>query len=353
MKCNECTEYFHEYLNKELDRKITEEFSEHIKACGKCKEEYELYNAYFGLSKIEDDFSIPHNLDAKIIYKLNTLKEAKKPKFKFETKKFLTYATSLSFLFVIAFFGTDYIDKLSDFRDKTTIETTVTATPTPETLIHEPEPIGSQVEDNNVSVIDESEGTSVFTGKPAQTAVPERRNTPKPKAAPTANQKLSENKEEQAIMADNQEVQPAATAGQVFEDAPTPIPVEPAPTLAPRIFGTSSSGDSGSVYDVVGESPAESDIAVSHFVEPESAPGSKVSGGGGGGSVSMVPSPEKSVANNASAPKELKEPILKAYKNRNLEGNIYELDVSSKKISQDFPRVNIITPSEKVVIKFE
>ena len=366
MKCNECTEYFYEYLNKELDKRTSDEFSAHINTCRKCREEYKLYSAYFGLSKIEDDFSVPNNLDAKIIYKLNNLKEAKKPKFQFRTRKVLTYATSFSFLFVIAVFGTNYINKITNFRDSADTNIEIKSFkdgPITDTL---PSEAPTPTETVTSSAAPEPDVISSNLSEPLQTPAIEAEAAPTPKKASSSTVTNNINSKQTPDAGNKSVAPPAANKLPDPENRSAPVPLQDndkkTVTFSDPVYDEGETANNEISAPAPAHAPLEAgeQVGISGFSiniftdEATETNDAEVKSGGGGGASTAAASPKKSsVTHNSKAPISLKTSILEKYTNQNLGNETYKLDVSTEQIVVSFPDVNVIDEASEVIIIFE
>lgn len=130
MKCNQITELFDSYLKKTATSQEVQALETHIKTCESCRKQLELYRLYFADVKIEDDFPVPSQLNAKIKYAIQQARETKETKkipF-WQNKRILSAATACAFLFVASVLGVANYDKLQNAaKTPVTVETPVPA----------------------------------------------------------------------------------------------------------------------------------------------------------------------------------------------------------------------------------
>ena len=116
MNCKQTIELFDRYVNGTLDSAKKKELECHLNTCEECKKQLELYRFYFSDVKIEDDFPVPAQLNAKIQYTLQQARLAKDPKkipF-WQNKRILSAATACAFLFVASILGVSNYEKLQN-----------------------------------------------------------------------------------------------------------------------------------------------------------------------------------------------------------------------------------------------
>lgn len=118
MKCSHASALFYDYLKQTIspsDRKLLEE---HLNECSACQKQWEAYRFFFENSKIENDFPVPSQLNAKIKYTIHQAKNSKKVPF-FRSKQVLTWATTCSFLLVAGIWGSSYYQ---EFKQQSTAD---------------------------------------------------------------------------------------------------------------------------------------------------------------------------------------------------------------------------------------
>ncbi len=126
MKCKQTAEFFDSYINGTINAADKQSLENHLEACESCRKQLELYRFYFSDVKIENDFPVPSQLNAKIKYTIEQARAAKATKkipF-WQSKRILSVATACAFLFVAGIWGGANYTKLQDAASTPVIETT-------------------------------------------------------------------------------------------------------------------------------------------------------------------------------------------------------------------------------------
>lgn len=116
MKCKQTVALFDAYINGTISPAEKQALKSHLETCESCKKQLELYHFYFSDVKIEEDFPVPAQLNAKIKYTLQQARDAKEPKKLpfWQNKRILSAATACAFLFVAGILGASNYDKLQN-----------------------------------------------------------------------------------------------------------------------------------------------------------------------------------------------------------------------------------------------
>ena len=125
MNCKETVALFDSYVNKTINPAEKQALEEHLKTCETCRKQLELYSLYFSDVKIEDDFLVPSQLNAKIKYTIQQArekKEAKKIPF-WQNKRILSAATACAFLLMAGLWGASNYSGLKKAANTTAIKT--------------------------------------------------------------------------------------------------------------------------------------------------------------------------------------------------------------------------------------
>ena len=127
MKCKHIVELFDSYVNGTADVGVKQAIEDHLKTCDACRKQLELYRFYFQDVKIENDFPVPSDLNAKIKYAIHQTKQKKKIPF-WQNKRILSAATVCAFLLVAGIWGTSNYTKLQNAANTVTVENTASIT---------------------------------------------------------------------------------------------------------------------------------------------------------------------------------------------------------------------------------
>lgn len=125
MNCKETVALFDSYVNKTINSAEKQALEEHLKTCETCRKQLELYSFYFSDVKIEDDFLVPSQLNAKIKYTIQQAREQKETKkipF-WQNKRIFSAATACAFLLMAGIFGISNYQALQDAAKSPVIET--------------------------------------------------------------------------------------------------------------------------------------------------------------------------------------------------------------------------------------
>ncbi len=127
MKCKQIVALFDSYISGTADVTVQKTVEDHLKTCEACKKQLALYRFYFQDAKIENDFPVPSDLNAKIKYTIHQAKQQKKVPF-WQNKRILSTATACAFLFVAGLWGISNYAKLQDAANPVIVETATPVT---------------------------------------------------------------------------------------------------------------------------------------------------------------------------------------------------------------------------------
>ena len=140
MKCNHAVALFDSYLKGNATQEEKTALENHIATCKICKKQLDLYRFYFTDVKIENDFPVPSQLNAKIKYTIHQAKGKKKVPF-WRSKHVLSFATACTFMLVAGIWGISHYAQLQNYADTPVTETAAPAsTPAGFTKEQIPEP---------------------------------------------------------------------------------------------------------------------------------------------------------------------------------------------------------------------
>ncbi len=133
MKCKHAFSLFDSYIKQTASKEDVALLEEHIATCDSCKKQLELYRLYLSDVRIEDDFLVPSQLNAKLKYTIHQAKQAKTTKIPFwQNKRILSAATACAFLFVASILGVSNYEKLQNAaKAPVSVEAPVTAAEEP------------------------------------------------------------------------------------------------------------------------------------------------------------------------------------------------------------------------------
>ena len=163
MKCKQAEALIDEYNRNELSPEKKQAFEDHIQSCASCKKLLETYRLLLSDTKIEDDFPMPPQLNAKILYALQQVREEKKVPF-YRNKRVISFATACCFLLAAGIFGANNYEQFKAlFRPSmlTSEIQTVTTQKTP-TKTNSP----SETETKNAQVTPQTEPITEQTPAP-------------------------------------------------------------------------------------------------------------------------------------------------------------------------------------------
>lgn len=131
MKCNHAIELFDSYVKGTATENNKKALESHLKTCEACQKQLELYRVFISdATKIEDDFPVPSQLNAKIKYTIQQARETRETKkipF-WMNKQFLSTATACAFLLVAGIWGASNYTKLQNAAGISNIETASSVT---------------------------------------------------------------------------------------------------------------------------------------------------------------------------------------------------------------------------------
>lgn len=127
MKCKHAVGLFDSYLNGTANPEEQAALENHIATCEACRQQFELYRFYFADAKVENDFAVPSQLNAKIKYAVYQQADNHKKVPFWQNKRIISAATACAFLFVVGIIGTSHLGKIKEAA-KNPNETTATVT---------------------------------------------------------------------------------------------------------------------------------------------------------------------------------------------------------------------------------
>lgn len=113
MNCKEASNLFSELRLGTLSPETQQELEEHLNHCQSCQKEWKIYNLFLADTRIEEDFPIPSQLNAKIKYTIDQAKNKKKVPF-YRNKQVLACATACCFLLMAGIWGTSHFEALKN-----------------------------------------------------------------------------------------------------------------------------------------------------------------------------------------------------------------------------------------------
>ncbi len=113
MKCKEASDLFSEKRLGTISPENKQALEEHLHHCQSCQKAWEAYSLFLSDARIEDDFPLPSQLNAKIKYTIHQAKNKKKVPF-FRSKQVLSYATACCFLLVAGIWGTSHFEQIKE-----------------------------------------------------------------------------------------------------------------------------------------------------------------------------------------------------------------------------------------------
>lgn len=120
MNCKEASNLFSELRLETLSPEAQQELEEHLNHCQSCQKEWKIYNLFLADTRIEEDFPIPSQLNAKIKYTIDQAKNKKKVPF-YRNKQVLAFATACCFLLMAGIWGTSHFEALKNDMHSTQI----------------------------------------------------------------------------------------------------------------------------------------------------------------------------------------------------------------------------------------
>jgi hypothetical protein len=300
---------FDEYINNNLDKTSSDDFTKHLELCENCKKDFEIYKAYFSDINIENTYAFPQDLNANIKYKLNDIKKEKK--YLFRPKIVLAYATSISFLLLFGIFGNTYINNLKPVLD---------STKTGQIKIKEPTPTNKPV-DKNKAVLEAP--TVNQTPKATQVPVIKPKNETINNAIPTDTPVLPST--------------PAPSIGEQAIETPkaaeTPAISTPIPSTATAttelIVPTLATEDKVEVSD----NTKDAKLATIPTEQPEQ--------GGASLAPSMMQRSMKVQKINVEISTAYKNELLQKYSYTEISTDLYNINTDIETLKKDFPNLTI------------
>lgn len=126
MNCNHAIELLDSYVKGTATENNKKALESHLKTCKTCQKQLELYRVFISdATKIEDDFPVPSQLNAKIKYTIQQARETRESKkipF-WMNKQLLSTATACAFLLVAGIWGASNYTKLQNAAGISKIET--------------------------------------------------------------------------------------------------------------------------------------------------------------------------------------------------------------------------------------